>query len=102
MLYALIGSGLLGALSTAFLLWRKSIVETKLANAQAIGRAASLAELRTSAELLARQADFAKKLASSDAQIDSLRTQNANLLKALANAPGTVAELIRLQTLPKG
>ncbi len=99
MLYALIGSGLFGALSTAFLLWRKSVVETKLSEARAIGREAILGKQEALMELVTRQNAFDKQLALQTSQLETIKAQRDAALKAITGAPGSIAELIKLRAL---
>lgn len=93
MLYAFLGSTLLGALSTAFLLWRKSVVEKRLAVCQGEKKAAQDTANRALSELADRQKVFSEQLQRQREQIETLRIQRDEAIAKLP--PGTIADLLR-------
>jgi len=97
MLYALIGSGLVGALSTALLLWRKSVLETKLAKSLAIGEASQ----KLANELLENVKLLKDQLDRKDNQIKVLEKQRDQAIEELAKhgAHGSLLSLLRKQAL---
>lgn len=97
MLYAFLGSTLLGALSTALLLWRKSVVEKKLVASQASEKAALDASQRALSELGTRTQTFEDQLSRQREQVDTLRKQRDEAIDALAkaNIPGAIGNLLR-------
>lgn len=97
MLYAFLGSTLLGALSTALLLWRKSVVEKKLVGSQASEKSAVELAGRTLDELNARTKTFEDQLARQRDQVDTLRKQRDEAIDALAKSatPGAIGNLLR-------
>lgn len=99
MLYALIGTGLVGALAVAFLLWRRSVLETALAKSQASEKNALEASQRALDELKNRTEAFENQLGRQRDQIETLRIQRDKAITALANTgnPGDIADLLRDQ-----
>lgn len=97
MLYALIGSGLLGALSTAFLLWRKSVVETSLAECRGQLKSSQDTANRALEELASQASAYQDQLARQRDQISTLRTQRDQAIEALAKGvtPGSIVDLLR-------
>lgn len=99
MLYALIGTGLLGALSTMFLLWRKSVVEKKLAVSEAERKDAQDRANRAPSELVERQKAFDDQLARQREQIDTLRKQRDEAIDELSKGavPGSIANILSMR-----
>lgn len=97
MLYALLGTLLLGGLSTLYLLWRKSQVEGDLRETQQklviANNAANSWEI--SYNLLKKTSD--DKLARANQELATVKGQNDDLLKALEKSgnPGVFAELLQ-------
>lgn len=101
MLYAFLGSTLLGALSTALLLWRKSVVEKKLVQSQAREEAAVGQAKRAVDELGARSKAYEDQLSRQRDQIDTLRKQRDQAIDSLAKSetPGAIGELLRMRNM---
>ncbi len=99
MLYALIGTGLLGALSTALLLWRKSVVETELADTKGRLTLAQNAATSATVEISMRAKAYAEQLVSLNNQISTIRTERDQAIDELAKtgAPGSLTNLLRNQ-----
>lgn len=93
MLYAFLGSALLGALSTAFLLWRKSVVEKKLVKSEAERKTAQDEANRALSELSERQKVFDDQLARQRDEIETLRKQRDEAIDKLPS--GSIADLLR-------
>lgn len=93
MLYAFLGSSLLGALTAAWLLWRKGRVETALADAtNALGIAnINIQGWKESYALLQDQ------LSRSQEDTQTVKAQRDAYLKELTDAgtPGVFADLLR-------
>lgn len=94
MIYAFLGSTLLGALSTALLLWRKSVVEKKLVASQAEKKFAVELAGRSVDELTARTNAFEDQLSRQRNQIETLRKQRDEALNKLTT-PGAIGSLLR-------
>jgi hypothetical protein len=103
MLYLFLGSTLLGSLSTAILLWRKSVVETELAKSQASDKDSQERANRAVEELGSRSKAYEDQLQLQRNQVDQLRKERDIALDALAKNLGTgsVAELLRLRNVPQ-
>ena len=104
MLYAFLGSTLLGALSSAFLLWRKSVLETKLAKSQASDKDAQERANRAVSELELQSKAFQDQLSRQRDQLETLRVQRDQAIDALAKsgAPGALLGVLRKQALKPG
>jgi len=103
MLYALGGSLLLGALSTAFLLWRKARVEKALVASQAREKAALTTAETAMEEMAKRQEIYVDQLMRRDETITLIRKQRDEALEKLVKtgSPGSVLDLLRAHTLPQ-
>lgn len=97
MLYALIGTGLLGALATAFLLWRKSVVETELADTKGKLTSSQTEAQQLKSELALRVTAYAEQLINLNDQITTLRKQRDEAIETLAKngTPGSLTDLLR-------
>lgn len=100
MLYVFLGSTLLGALSTVFLLWRKSVVEKALVQSQDATKTAQDSANRALSELKLRAETFQDQLKRQTDQIDTIRKQRDEALRQMVKSgtPGSVAELLRMRT----
>ena len=100
MLYALIGSSLLGALASAFLLWRKSVAETQLAqvkgqlsSSQNEAQTAKQALQEVTATALAREAQLNEKISRANAELQTVKGQRD---EAISKIPaGSIADILR-------
>lgn len=97
MIYAFLGSTLLGCLSTALLLWRKSVVEKKLAESQAERERAVDTANRCLDELNARTNIMNDQLKREQDLVKTIRKQRDEALDKLAKAsvPGSIGSLLR-------
>ncbi len=104
MLYAFLGSAFLGALASALLLWRKSVVEKTLAEVRG-----QLLEARNEAEgwkqsyqmsvdaVVKREAQLGDKLVRVETELQTVKDQRNVALEKLvkSGAPGSIADLLR-------
>ena len=95
MLYALLGSLLLGGLSLTWALWQKAKVETELAEIIGKFRMSNADNLK----LLEHLSVFAKQLQSSKDQIETLEKERDNALSQIPD--GHFGNLLRLRNVPK-
>lgn len=102
MLYAFLGSTLLGALSSALLLWRKSVAEKKLAESQALGRDYLGQMTRSLDELTRRSAAYEDQLARQRDVIETIRKQRDEAIDELVkrDVNGAFANLLRSKNVP--
>jgi Flp pilus assembly protein TadB len=103
MLYLFLGSTLLGSLSTALLLWRKSVVQTELSKSQASDKDSQERANRAVEELGTRSKAYEDQLQLQRNQVDQLRKERDFALDALAKntGAGSIAELLRMQHVPQ-
>lgn len=99
MLYAFLGSTLVGALAVALLLWRNALLKRDLAEERASKKAALEQSQRALDELQLRGETFADQLARQREQIDTLRTQRDAAITKLeaSGAPGSITDILRLR-----
>ena len=97
MTYALLASLVAGALSTLYLLWRKSQVEGELGKTKSdlLLKTNEAKGWKISYDILKKSTD--DQLARKDNEIQTLETQNAEYLEALekSGSPGVFAELLQ-------
>lgn len=103
MLYAFLiatGTTLLGAVATALLLWRKALVEKSLAETQAQLKASQIEAQSATAELATRAKDYQDKTSRAVDELATVKDQRDKALAQLAKtgAPGSITDLLRLQT----
>lgn len=100
MLAAFIVSLLAGSLSTALLLWRKSVVEKSLAESRATEKLATEAARRSQEELGLRAKAYEDQLSRQRDQLETLRKQRDQAIETLATSgkPGSITDLIRMRT----
>lgn len=97
MLYAFLGSALIGALSAAILLWRKAVVEKERDLLKVLLKGAQETNAETIKALLSNQDIYAGELASRDSQITTLRKQRDEAIDKLvkSGSPGSVGSVLR-------
>lgn len=97
MLYAFLGSFLLGSLTTVFVLWRKSQVETKLRGVEKDLSAAQkeIKDWKQSSDSL--KSEYNNLVDHANAQVAQLQKDKEDLLNALEKSgkPGVFADLLR-------
>jgi hypothetical protein len=102
MLYALLGSILVGVLGSALLAWRKARSDGELGQVKAELTHARQSEARAVSELLQERADRADEKLRTENQLLTIRTQRDEALAKLATtgAPGSIADLLRTHNVP--
>jgi len=100
MLYALIGSSLLGALASALLLWRKSVAEKALAecrgqlsSSQSEAQTAKQALQGAMQTALAREAQLNEKISRANAELQTVKGQRDEAISKLP--AGSIADILR-------
>lgn len=107
MLYAFIGSTLLGALASAFLLWRKAVADKALAEAQDELRTVQAASngwkanYETCVDRAGKiSAELNDQIARANSELQTVKGQRDEALKQLANSgkPGAITDILRTLT----
>jgi len=101
MLYAFLGSSLLGSLAVVFLLWRKSVVEGDLSTTREQLKTSQDQVNRAMSEMTAQQVSYTDQLARVNAELLAVKGQRDQALDSLAKAgsSGALGGMLRKDAL---